>query len=152
MNLMREVRSVSRLLLLDASGRVLLFRHGDGYGREFWATPGGGLEPGETVEQAARREAAEELGAEEVELTPLWTGRSDFLFANRSVSQTETYFLVTRHSGILGPEVREVHRLEGITEVRWWTLDEIEESPERILPAGLASRVREHSPGARKAE
>lgn len=149
---MREVRSVSRLLLLDASGRVLLFRHGDGHGREFWATPGGGLEPGETAEQAARREAAEELGAEEVELTPLWTGRSDFQFANRSVSQTETFFLVTRHSGILGPEVREVHRLEGITEVRWWTLVEIEESPERILPAGLASRVRKHSPGARKAE
>lgn len=149
---MIEVRSVARLLLLDANRRVLLFRHTDGHGREFWATPGGGLEPGETVEQAARREALEELGAKEVELGPLWAGRSDFLFANRNVSQTETFFLVTRHSGILGPEVGEVHHLEGITEVRWWSLDEIEKSQELIFPCDLATRVREHSRGARKSQ
>ena len=40
-----EVRSAARLVLIDASLRVLLFRHNDGHGREFWATPGGGIEP-----------------------------------------------------------------------------------------------------------
>jgi 8-oxo-dGTP diphosphatase len=55
-----EIRSAARLLLLDTHGRLLLFRHNDGHGREFWAAPGGGLEPGETFEQAARREAAED--------------------------------------------------------------------------------------------
>jgi ADP-ribose pyrophosphatase YjhB (NUDIX family) len=141
---MIELRSAARLVLLDASRRVLLFRHSDGHGREFWATPGGGLDPGETVEQAGRREAAEELGAKSVELALLWTGHSNFQFANRRISQTETFFLVTNHSGILGPEVDHMHRLEGITSVRWWSLDEIESSEESIFPSDLASRVRDH--------
>ncbi len=138
-----EERSVARLVLLDANRRVLLFRHADAYGREFWATPGGGLEPGETAEQAARREAAEELGAESVQLVPLWRGHSDFLFADRRVSQDETFFLVTSHSGILGPGVAETHRAEHIVETRWWTLDEIERSPETIFPADLPDQLRE---------
>jgi 8-oxo-dGTP pyrophosphatase MutT (NUDIX family) len=141
---MIEIRSAARLVLLDASGRVLLFRHSDGQGREFWATPGGGLEPGETVEQAGRREGAEELGAKVVELAPLWTGHCDFQFANRTISQTETFFLVTNHSGILGPEVDQAHRLEGITSVRWWSVDETEASEEPVFPPDLAGRLREH--------
>jgi 8-oxo-dGTP pyrophosphatase MutT (NUDIX family) len=139
-----EVRSAARLLLLDSNRRVLLFLHTDGHAREFWATPGGGLEPGESIEQAARREAVEELGAGSIELRLLWTGHSEFPFANRRVSQTETFFLITSHGAILGPETREQHRREGITEVRWWTLDEIDAAEQAIYPIDLAARVRAH--------
>ena len=57
-----EDRKAARLLVLDGRGRILLFRHSDPNGNAFWATPGGGVEPGETFEQAARRESVEELG------------------------------------------------------------------------------------------
>lgn len=144
-----EIRTAARLLLFDESGRVLLFRHNDGQGREFWATPGGGLEAGETAEQAGRREATEELGAAEVDLVLLWTGHSEFAFANRRVSQTEIFFLVRRHSEILGPEVRKLHEGEGITEIRWWSLGEIESAQEPIFPSDLATRVRQHTFGER---
>ena len=44
-------RPSARLLVVDAKGRLLLFRfvYGKGAltGRVFWATPGGGLDPGE---------------------------------------------------------------------------------------------------------
>ena len=49
-----------RVLLVDA-GEVVLVRHTYGYG---WYLPGGGLDPGETFDGAARREAREEVGAD----------------------------------------------------------------------------------------
>jgi hypothetical protein len=66
------------------------------------------------------------------------------MFADRSVSQTETFFLVAKHSGILGPQVEELHRAEGIAEVRWWSIDEIRSSAEAIFPVDLAKRLKEH--------
>ncbi len=140
----REVRTRAGLVLLDPAGRILLFLHADGHGRTFWATPGGGLEEGESLEQAARREAAEELGSADVELTFLWTGSSDFQFADREVTQTEAFFLVRGHPSVIDPEVEETHRRERILEARWWSLAEIEACQEATFPVDLAARVREH--------
>jgi 8-oxo-dGTP pyrophosphatase MutT (NUDIX family) len=139
----RETRTTARLVLFDSRGRILLFLHADGMGRKFWATPGGGIEKGESPEQAARREAAEELGASDVELTYLWTGLTEFEFSDKDVSQTESFFRVTGHPGTFGPEVEATHRRERILGNRWWSAEEIEASTERILPLDLAKRVRE---------
>lgn len=50
-------------ILLDAQGRFLLTSRPAGKVYEgYWEFPGGKFEPGETVEQALRRELHEELG------------------------------------------------------------------------------------------
>ena len=59
----RPLRRAARVVLLDPQNRVLLMRYDDGPPNgPHWATPGGGLEPGETYPQAALRELAEETG------------------------------------------------------------------------------------------
>jgi 8-oxo-dGTP pyrophosphatase MutT (NUDIX family) len=58
-------RTAGRVIVVDREGRVLLFRGGDpARPRDgtWWFTPGGGADPGESVEEAARRELFEETG------------------------------------------------------------------------------------------
>jgi 8-oxo-dGTP diphosphatase len=47
-------------VIVDRDGRVLLVKHN--YGAHNWEIPGGGAEPGESIEETARREAREEVG------------------------------------------------------------------------------------------
>ena len=66
-------RSGVRALVLDATDRVLLVRFEDAMG-SWWATPGGGVDAGESDAAALRRELGEEVGLHEFELGPLlWT-------------------------------------------------------------------------------
>ena len=58
------IRPTARVLLLDDQDRVLLFCGQDATNpsMRFWFPAGGGIEPGETAEEAARREVLEETG------------------------------------------------------------------------------------------
>lgn len=59
----RLVTEVAVGVLIDASGAFLLTSRPPGkVYAGFWEFPGGKLEPGETVEQALRRELEEEIG------------------------------------------------------------------------------------------
>jgi 8-oxo-dGTP diphosphatase len=67
---------VAIVLLVDASGAILL-QHRDEHtpvSPNQWSLPGGRIEPGETPEEAARRELLEETGLTAGELHPLWSG------------------------------------------------------------------------------
>ena len=50
------------VLVLDAAGRLLVVRRGTEPSRGRWSVPGGRVEPGESLSDAARREAREETG------------------------------------------------------------------------------------------
>ena len=58
----RIPRPAARIVLQDEYGRVLLFRFDPADRPPFWCTPGGAVDPGESYEDAARRELREETG------------------------------------------------------------------------------------------
>lgn len=59
---MRIVLAAAAVVVRE-DGRLLLVRRGKEPQRGRWTVPGGSVEPGETVEQAAVREVLEETGA-----------------------------------------------------------------------------------------
>ena len=140
MSLPRRTRDTARLIVLDEAHRLLLFRYDDA-GRAWWATPGGGLEAGETFEAAARREAGEELGLTDVTLVTLWRETAEFEARGELLSQTEQFFLVVAREAVhLDDAVRDAHVLEGILEARWWSLTELAAAV-NVFPERLAERV-----------
>jgi 8-oxo-dGTP diphosphatase len=139
-----RLRRATRAVVLDDSDRVLLVRFDFG-DRVVWATPGGGIEDGESDEHAIRRELVEEAGLEDFELGPLvWTRTHHVpLGGGRWDGQTERYYLVRTHPFEPSPrftwaELRE----EGMTAVRWWTSDELETTEELFAPRRLPVLVR----------
>lgn len=57
---------VRGIILKDGSLFCQELKNADGSGRGFWCTPGGGLEPGESLVEGVRREIVEETGVEPV--------------------------------------------------------------------------------------
>ena len=51
-------------VIFDAEGRIFATQRGYGEWKDWWEFPGGKMEPGETPQQALRREIREELDAE----------------------------------------------------------------------------------------
>jgi 8-oxo-dGTP pyrophosphatase MutT (NUDIX family) len=128
-------RPVARVLILDGD-RVLLQCARDGE-RQWWVAPGGGLEHGETFEQAALREVKEETGLE-IELGPwIWTRRHQYELWGRAFDQYERFF-VAKQIGAAGAAVRPDAYVVGS---RWWRVDELRAAEETFAPRRLPSLI-----------
>lgn len=119
---MTDVQRAAGVLLTSPAGRVLLMRRrpgGEDHGGE-WAFPGGGIEDGETAEQAARRELSEETGAAYDGALTSWTRRIkdgvDFTTFRATVDEFE-------------PKLNDEHDL-----AKWVTLEEaLAEPPGEVI-------------------
>jgi len=134
-------RRAARVLLLDPADRVLLLHGFDPLepGRQWWFTPGGGVEPGEDLRTAARREIEEETGIREVDLGPLIARRSSaFSFDGRSFEQDEWYYLARTGTTETDPSGQTELERRSTDGLRWWTGAELADTAETVYPEALA--------------
>ena len=142
-----SLRDAARAVVVDPSERTLLVRF-DWPDKSVWASPGGGVEPGELDVDAVARELSEELGLDQYELGPcIWRRTHWFTGMPGWAGQVERHYLV--RTAAFEPAPRADLGAEGIGAFRWWTLDELQAADAifapRRLPALLAD-VLDHGP------
>ena len=139
---MRE-RPSSRLLVTDPRERILLFRfeHSQGAlaGQQFWATPGGGLDPGESYAQAACRELLEETGLVVDDPGPE-VGQRIVTFRmpdGEMVRSDERYFLARADALAISTERWTDLERTVMAAHRWWSAAELLCTAEQVWPEDL---------------
>ena len=136
-------REAVRALVVDRDERVLLLRFENPVSHEaWWATPGGGVEPGESDRAALTRELAEECGLPLDEPGPVvWTREHVFPWNRELLRQHERFHLIR----VDRPELRPAVDLtaEGVYGYRWWSLAELASTDEQLAPRALATGVAE---------
>ncbi|MET7421714.1 NUDIX domain-containing protein [Dactylosporangium sp. NPDC005555] len=141
-------RRAARVLLLDPDGRVLML-HGWDPARPshtYWFTVGGGVEPGETLLDAAVREAFEETGLRfsAADLVgPVRTDTVSFPFDGRWFSQEQSFFVA--RAAATSVDLSRLNEVEQdcIDEARWWSLHALDSTEELFYPPDLPALLRE---------
>ncbi len=142
---MRERESV-RVLLVSPQKRLLLIHYRnigkDGVSRPCWTTAGGGVDAGETILEAARREIGEETGLHDAVLGPVvWYCEDSRRSGDWQVRHKEHFVVAHAPTETLVREGWTEHERGEILEMRWWRAEEIARSRETIYPPGLAEIV-----------
>ncbi|MPZ85201.1 MAG: NUDIX domain-containing protein [Actinophytocola sp.] len=145
-----RTRPAARVICLDVDDRVLLLRWRDpSNGAWLWEPPGGGIEPGETPFDAARRELFEETrldpsavgeGFAVVERDLRWDGArhvgpEQFFLARFDIERPEP-----RRSGLLPDEQVNLHAYA------WVAWDGIDELADPVEPPQLLDVLRQLAP------
>lgn len=143
----RRHRAAARVIITDGDSVLLLADTDPGLpGTRWWVTPGGGIDPGETVLAAAVREVTEETGLVMEPgrlLGPVATRTVVHGYSDQVLSQTESFFVLSVPEAFspdpAGLTADELITLDGWA---WHPIDALAAVPEPVWPADLAELVR----------
>jgi 8-oxo-dGTP diphosphatase len=137
-----RIRQAVRGLVLDEEDNLLLVHfHWEGLNVPggFWACPGGGIDPGESAEQALRRELAEELGLETANIKgPVWHLTRIFPMSGWDGQTDVTYLVRTVH---FEPRPRVDLLAENVHGLRWFSPAEVVAGVVTFSPRDLAAQL-----------
>jgi 8-oxo-dGTP pyrophosphatase MutT (NUDIX family) len=135
-------RRAARVLVVDAAGRVLMLRGFDPENPDvrYWFTVGGGLEPCETLEQAAVRELAEETGLRVDTAAlgePVWNDVAEFPFDGRRYRQEQAWFLLRVDFLDVDRSGFDETERATVDTVTWWAPRDFQTATEPYYPPDL---------------
>ncbi|HEY0645444.1 MAG TPA: NUDIX domain-containing protein [Nocardioides sp.] len=132
-----------KLLLLDEADRALLLHGTDpGTGQRWWYPVGGGIEPGETLQDAAAREAREETGLEDLPVgTSVWVRDHTYEFDGRRMEVHEDWLLHRVPHFDPAPARLSDYESRTLLGFRWWSAEELSETAETVFPPALGELV-----------
>ncbi len=117
-------------------GRVFLAKRQGAHGEDTWASAGGHLESGETLEECARREAMEELG--------VTVGELRFLCVSNIIGYGKHYVDI-EFVGEIGNQEPRLMEPEAFIDSGWFPLDQLPHPLFRAMRYALDSyRSGEH--------
>jgi 8-oxo-dGTP pyrophosphatase MutT (NUDIX family) len=143
-----QPRTAARMFLVDPAERVLLIndRVDLHLPDSHWIAPGGGVEPGETLREAAMREVYEETGLVVVlppEAEPVFVEREQFWFAGQHLDQTNHYFLARVPAGLpVAPAAPTAFESVVALGTRWWSLPDLAAADVVRAPVTMVEVIR----------
>ncbi|PZP15388.1 MAG: DNA mismatch repair protein MutT [Sphingomonas hengshuiensis] len=145
----RAERPAARIILLDPSGRVLLFRFDPDDRPPFWCTPGGALDPGEDYPSAARRELREETGLDLDPGPEIARRQVEFItIEGVPVSADERYFLIRAPGDAIDTGGHTALEQRVMTRWRWFSLAELAALDEHYFHEDLAELIAQNAGAA----
>ncbi len=144
-------RRAARVVVLDPQDRVLLIEARDPARRStvgWWEIPGGGVDPGEEIVEAVRRELWEEAGIGDADIGPcVWTQRVEYTFGGYHFDQDEWIHVARCDGTSTGPQGLEYLEAVAFTQMRWWTVEELLDHGPRTIPYRMLEFVEDVAAG-----
>lgn len=133
-----KVRKSSRAIVLNKNNEIFLFQYRFDYlddSKLIWITPGGGLDEGESFDDALKRELFEELGVQITESCPeIYFRNPLYTMKNGEVIQSvEKFFLVTLDSEFFSFEHWTESEKKRMSVGKWWSMEEIQQSEDEFF-------------------